>query len=250
MMRTFFTRIKTGTEDLNYGREIIAAMVTLNVKKEMDEPLRILDVGLGTGADLLNMKNIFDSTPPDLHGIDSYQPNIMRAKANGITVHTVDIERDALPYNTGFFDLVIANQIIEHTKEIFWIFSEISRVLKKGGIVVVGVPNLGSLHNRILLLFGEQPSAIEMLGPHVRGITKRTFKKFITTDGYYEVLDVKGSNFYPFPEILSKSLSKLFPAMSVSLFFCCRRTSRDGVFGDVLKTRFFETNFFVGGGAR
>jgi len=45
----------------------------------------------------------------------------------------VNIENESIPVSEGYFDIVIVNQIVEHMKEIFWIFGEISRVLKKGG---------------------------------------------------------------------------------------------------------------------
>ena len=39
-----------------------------------------------------------------------------------------NIERDDLPLADGQADLIIANQVLEHTKEIFWIFHEVSRL--------------------------------------------------------------------------------------------------------------------------
>lgn len=46
-------------------------------------------------------------------------------------IHVANIERDSLPLADGQADLIIANQILEHTKEIFWIFHEVSRSLKR-----------------------------------------------------------------------------------------------------------------------
>ena len=53
---------------------------------------------------------------------------------------------------------MIANQILEHTKEVFWIWHEIARVLAPQGQLILGVPNLASAHNRLLLLLGRQPT--------------------------------------------------------------------------------------------
>lgn len=138
------------------------------------------------------------------------------------------------------------NQLLEHTKEIFWIFGEISRVLKPKGMCIVGVPNLASFHNRLFLCGGRQPTSIRMLGPHVRGITKKDFIDFIETDGFFKVTGFKGSNFYPFPCTIAKVLSKLFPSAAVSIFFQIQRTEREGNFLEVLDTRFFETPWWKG----
>jgi predicted SAM-dependent methyltransferase len=63
-------------------------------------------------------------------------------KSLGVSVFALNIERDALPFEDGSVDIVIANQILEHTKELFWIFHQVSRVLPVGGQFIVGVPNL------------------------------------------------------------------------------------------------------------
>ena len=49
-------------------------------------------------------------------------------KSLGVSVFALNIERDALPFEDGSVDIVIANQILEHTKEFFWIFHQVSRV--------------------------------------------------------------------------------------------------------------------------
>ena len=98
----------------------------------------------------------------------------------------------------------------------------------------------------MILLFGEQPTCIEPLSAHVRGFTKPAFERFVTADGYFRILEVKGTNFYPFPPRLSKVLSELFPTLAVSLFYLIQRTDKEGNFVDVLKSRFFETPYFRG----
>jgi hypothetical protein len=140
----------------------------------------------------------------------------------------------------------VANQVLEHTKEIFWIVSEAARVLEPGGALLVGVPNLASLHSRAMLALGMQPSPIDVLGPHVRGFVKDGFRDFLQEGGFFRVAEVKGSNFYPFPEIMARPLARLFPGLAVSLFFRCLRTQRPGRFIEVLDARFFETPFFRG----
>jgi SAM-dependent methyltransferase len=231
---------------LNYGREIIADWCKESTDITGNDTIRILDLGCGPAADLLNVKKTLPDKNLELFGIESYEPHVEQAKQSGINVLQLDIERQSIPVERDFFDIVIANQIIEHTKEIFWIFSEISRTLKKGGRVIVGVPNLLSMHNRVMMFFGQQPISIELLGPHVRGFTVPGFKKFVEADDYFKVLKIRGSNIYPFPPSASKLLSRLFPTFSVGLFFLIRRQIKEGNFIQVLDTRFYETPFYRG----
>jgi len=212
------------------------------------EPIRVLDLGLGTAADLMNVRDALAPTTCELIGLESHAPYIEAARAKGITVHEADLERGPFPLEDGSAHVVVANQVLEHTKEIFWIASEVSRVLKPGGVFIAGLPNLASLHSRVMLALGMQPSPIEVLGPHVRGFTRAGFRRFIETGGFFEVLETKGSNFYPFPKAIAAPLAALFPSLAVSVFFACRRTDNPGLFIEVLKARFFETAYRDGTG--
>ena len=106
--------------------------------------------------------------------------------------------------------------------------------MKKGGIAIIGCPNLGSWHNRVALLFGGQPPCMKLLGPHVRGITKPAFRQFIERGGYFTLVNWRGSNLYPFPTALNKALSPLMPGLCASIHFVIRRTDKPGRFIDVL----------------
>jgi SAM-dependent methyltransferase len=238
--RTIF-RLKSGTEHLNYGREIVSDWVVGYCSALEGKP-HLLDLGVGTAADLLNIRGKL-ARDMALFGVDSYKPNIARASELDITAALLDIENDALPFADEYFDVVIANQILEHTKEIFFIFSEVSRVLKKGGIFVIGVPNLASLHNRIALLFGLQPPCIEILGPHVRGFTRASMCTFAECDGFFVVENFAGSNFYPFPPLVSGFLARSLPNLAVGSFYLLKRTEKPGCFSEVLEQRFFETPY-------
>jgi SAM-dependent methyltransferase len=205
-------------------------------------PARILDLGCGHGEDLLNIARALAPRPTELYGIEAYPPNQEDARRRGIAIADLNLENTVYPYDDASFDCIIANQIIEHTKEIFWIFGECSRILKPNGIMIVGVPNLASFHNRMLLIFGDQPSSIELLGPHVRGIAAPGFRRFIEADGVFRIERIAGTNFYPLPPAFSRIVSSLFPRLAVSLFFLLRKAEPTKRF-DPLATRFFETNF-------
>jgi SAM-dependent methyltransferase len=248
MLRQLLLKLKAGTEDLNYGRSVLANYV-LEIASNKNH-LRILDIGLGSAKDLINIRQRCLAAYPrlklDLFGLECYPPNVEISRKAGIEVSSINIESQKFPFADGYFDVVLSNQTLEHTKEVYWIFSEVSRVLKPHGYVLTGVPNLASLHNRVALLFGVQPTSIQVLGPHVRGFTAPGFIEFVETDGYFVNEAVKGSNFYPFPRSISPLLSRIMPRMSVGIFFKTKRTDKPGLFIDVLKSRFFETPFFNG----
>lgn len=235
--------------ELTYGRSIIKEFIRNYIKKkDTKEKLNILDLGAGQGKDLINIKMILEQNGGEysLYAIEEWEPYCKILHKEGIDTKQIDIEREALPFKNQSIDIVVVNQVLEHTKEIFWIMSEVSRILKVGGRCIIGVPNLACFHNRFLLLFGKQPLNMKILGPHVRGFTKCNFIKWIETENFYRVLNFKGSGFYPFGKFFSNLLCNIFPNLGVSIFFEIERTDKLGTFIQVLEHNFFETNFYKG----
>jgi SAM-dependent methyltransferase len=196
---------------LNYGRHLIRQFLGESLPFE-----HVLDIGAGSGVDLDTARAVSPSAK--LYAVEMHPPQVEILKSRGIEVHQLDIEKDRLPLDNESADIIIANQILEHTKELFWIFHEISRVLKVGGNLILGVPNLASLHNRLLLLIGRQPTPIQVYSAHIRGFTKSGLVSFLNIFPGYSVIDCKGSNFYPFPPIIAKPLAKALPSLSWGIF--------------------------------
>ncbi|WP_219884784.1 methyltransferase domain-containing protein [Merismopedia glauca] len=68
--------------------------------------------------------------------------SLLAGESGGIEVISRNIENQVFPFADETIDFVIANQVIEHTKEIYWINHEIFRTLKVGGYLWLGVPNV------------------------------------------------------------------------------------------------------------
>lgn len=157
------------------------------------------------------------------YAIDCKEELLGRAKAMGVDAKLCDLERDRIPFQDNFFDLVVANQVFEHLKNIYSPLSEIHRVLKPGGILVFSVPNLASFHSRLLLLFGKSPTQIRLWGDHVRGFTIDELKPFLLYNGLFSLCAEKGTGYYPLPPVLSRFLSKIFPNAAVYITFFLKK---------------------------
>jgi len=245
----FFVRLKSGTEYLTYGRPVLRGWMTGHVASLPPGRIpKILDIGCGQGEDLAQLRAGLQRDC-EMHGIENYEPYRKSCENKGIQTHALDIERDVLPFSNAALDAVLINQVLEHTKELFFIFSEISRVLPPGGLLAVGVPNLAAWHDRLLILIGRQPSGMKVLGPHVRGFTLQGFRAFAECDGFFKLVECKGSAFFPFPAAVSKLLAVLFPTLATAIFFKLIRTEKPGTFMEVLRSRRFETNYYQGAAA-
>ncbi len=199
---------------LNYGEAIIRSWLGEISFED------VLDVGAGNGRDLEIIKSLRDNI--NIGAIENFKPSIEILKKEEINISSIDIEKEEFPYEKESLDLVIANQVLEHCKEIFWIHHEIFRTLKVGGHLIIGVPNLAAYYNRInLALNGKQPYCISLDGAHIRGFTKDGYQKFLKNiiRDKYVIKSFKGANFVPFPSKIARILARFFPNSSTCIFF-------------------------------
>jgi methionine biosynthesis protein MetW len=193
--------------------EVQNAIVRLctTVRRQEGRPLALLDIGCWDGE--TTMRYAAQLGGPSA-GVEIFDAQIELAKQKGIDVARVDLESGAFPWPAASFDVVVINQVLEHLKNIWLPMSEIFRVLRPGGHAILSVPNLASLHNRVLLALGRQPTSIRTLGPHVRGYAFSEFEKFVALDGSLKVTARRGVGFYPLPAALAGPLTALWPTAS------------------------------------
>jgi len=74
----------------------------------------------------------------------------------GIKLTTSDMGNGVLPFSDSIFDVVLFCEVLEHLSPIEApkIVSELSRIVKTNGAVVIASPNLASLFNRLVFFKG------------------------------------------------------------------------------------------------
>lgn len=174
---------------------------------------RVLDVACGV--------SLFGKTfGKNVYGFDVNPAAVTFAKRNGVRAKIADAE-DVWNYPNNYFDIVIANHIIEHVVNPDKLILEAKRVLKRGGLFIVITPNLAAWFNRILLLLGAQPFFTEVstvdktLGlkftrkftsvrnpmGHLRIFTVTALVDILTLHGFH-VIKSHGEEFFPLPRVL------------------------------------------------
>jgi SAM-dependent methyltransferase len=95
--------------------------------------------------ELFYKENIFDNKYAlDLGEGDKSFVKVLESKkfkVKGFDIDTIDFEKDPLPEQDNSVDIIFCNSVVEHISNISNFFSEIYRVLKKGGILIVVTPN-------------------------------------------------------------------------------------------------------------
>jgi hypothetical protein len=203
-----------------YGRHVIEEMLS-----RLSSVQLACDLGVGPGHDLGLVRKRFPGAR--LVGIDyieTYQPILQQ---HGIELHCLDLEREELPMADDSVDLFIANQVLEHVKELFWISHQVSLKLRLGGSLIIGVPNICAFHNRLAFLCGMQPSQMRSYSAHIRGFAPKELPRFFSVcfPGGFQLELFRGAQFYPFPKPMARVLSRLFPGLAHSTFYLMKKTS-------------------------
>lgn len=115
-------------------RRILTQFVEQICRQVTDRPARILDVGCGTGANLLMLSNYGEA-----EGVDVSEDALEFCRARGLDKVKLGAAEE-LPYEDGTFDLVTAFDVVEHMDDDLAGLKEMRRVLRPGGRVLLFVP--------------------------------------------------------------------------------------------------------------
>jgi SAM-dependent methyltransferase len=103
-------------------------------RRMTDRRPRILDVGCGTGANLLMLSKYGDA-----EGVDVSEDALAFCRERGLDKVKLGAGEE-LPYEDGTFDLVTAFDVVEHMDDDLAGLREMRRVLRPGGHVLLFVP--------------------------------------------------------------------------------------------------------------
>jgi SAM-dependent methyltransferase len=183
----------------------------------------VLDVGCGSGGYTRQHAEAMGIQLDRVVGLE-YHPDHLATARQHFRVEQADLESDRLPLDDASADVIICNQVLEHIKNVFFLLSEMDRVLAVGGVLAIGVPNLTSLLNRPVLLLGRQPVTIDIGGPHVRGFAHRSLRGFLLRHKGYRLVAELGSSLYPWPAKLgAERLARRLPSLSAYSFLALEK---------------------------
>lgn len=106
---------------------------------------RLLDMGCGDGAHMVYLKDY----AREVYGSDYNIIRLLRAEKKGIARQVVLADATDYAAQDNSFDIIFFNHVLEHIPEDEKALSEIRRILKPGGICVLGVPNEGAFFSKL-----------------------------------------------------------------------------------------------------
>ena len=231
MLTNWLSKLQDSVDQEN--RRVILGLL------EPNKGARVLDLGCRDGSFALELGRRIGTR--ELHGIEIVKEFIQQCEAKGIKAHQGDLN-EPLPLDSETFDVVLANQVLEHIHHTDLFLKEIYRVLRRRGYAVISTPNLAAWHNIACLLLGWQPfpahisDEIKVANPlipknqvcgsafplHRRVPTYRGLKELLQYHSF-KVEKIVGTGYYPFHGKIGRIFARLDPRHSVYLTIKARK---------------------------
>lgn len=165
-------------EEINDG---ILKQIPVNKSKNI---IKVLDIGCGAGA----LSEAIRNKGYIVWGIELNKEAAQKAKKRIDRV----INEDLLKFNEikriiekESFDYIVFSNVLEHLYDPFWVLQNYLIFLKRGGLVLISVPNVAVWTNRIKLLLGKfnYCNTGTMDRTHIRFFTFKTAKLIVKKSG-------------------------------------------------------------------
>lgn len=163
------------------------------IDEAMDAKLHVLDVGCGCGALMGGVKGIYPKA--EVYGIELVSKVAEIASRMGKVV-CGNVEKLELPWEKEYFDYIIMGDILEHLMKPEKVLMKLGKYLKKGGYIIVSIPNVKHYSVLIPLLrqdiFSYKDAGI-LDRTHVKLYTGTEIQRLIVQCGYeIETIDAIG----------------------------------------------------------
>ena len=199
-----------------HGPYLFRYEVTEKLLPENCKGLKILELGGG----IAELTKRLIGKGANVTFVDLSEKNIEKAKTLGVETHKIDLNIGLKEFENEKFDGVIILDVIEHIVTAENLLAEISRVLKKGGFVILSTPNFNFISNRFRVFFGKLTFDE---GYHYRFFNRKILKARLIKAGFdinreYNTCPAFGYNFI-LNRILGKARKHVKAPTFLSSFF-------------------------------
>jgi ubiquinone/menaquinone biosynthesis C-methylase UbiE len=198
----------------------------LDILENVPESNCLLDIGCAEGRKTMQYADMLSIPLAKVYGIET-KPKYVKLAQEHFKIININLENNPFPFQDQEIDVAICNQVLEHLKNIYLPLSEMDRVLKVGGYLIIGIPNLAALLNRFLIIFGKQPMCNVIVGPHIRCFTHKGFLEFIRQNTNFELQSISASTLFPFPYPVVRYCAKYFPGFSTCTFYLLKKVKHN-----------------------
>src|SRR5262245_42856176 len=165
-----------------------------------------LDVGCGSGVNSIALA----AKGHRVQGVDLSEAAIQRYRKYGFEGRVGNIE-NGLDYPDSRFDLVFCSEVIEHMTSPEVLVTEMNRVLKPGGVLVLSTPNSAFWLYRLLGILGYTVSELQH-PKHFQFFSRRSLLRLLRSVNL-KAKEITGRNMYLILPDLPLPLGRLLPIL-------------------------------------
>ncbi|KKN17168.1 hypothetical protein LCGC14_0968680 [marine sediment metagenome] len=187
---------------------------------------KLLDCGCGDGA--FTQEAISRIGAAEILGVELSWEHRVAARERGLEVLAHDFNCNTL-LGSGYFDVILAAEIIEFLRDADHFIKELHRLLVPGGHLVISTGNIASLHNIAFLLAGRLPLGVRVSKEVYAGtfkalpddvmhisdeeragmlFTPRAMRELLEHRGF-QVEEIRGVGYYPLPKIMGRAMARI-----------------------------------------
>jgi 2-polyprenyl-3-methyl-5-hydroxy-6-metoxy-1,4-benzoquinol methylase len=209
------------SEEGNFFKKILFAPIKFIVRGTIiKKEIKLLDIGCGSGQFLYEMKTLglgvcgvepgdFNKKDSDKYKLNIKNTEIIKAK-----------------YPKEHFDLITMNHVFEHIGKPNETIKEIQKILKKKGILIIGIPNTNSISKKI---FGKNWLALDV-PRHLFNYSDKNIKFLLEKNGF---------------KILKIRYNSRPTQFVVSLYLLFNIKKKTGIFNRILELIFLPLTWIV-----
>ena len=224
------------------------------IKQFIPSKSKFLDVGCGTGYAMRKAKDDLDcicfgvDPEPGAHGVGRYSDN----STSGLSIKKGYAEK--IDYDDETFDVVYCSHVLEHVNDEIQSLSEMKRVLKKDGVLIIGMPTSNmawvnfytdfffTTHHRLFnVMFQFVPLIKTGKTPLINLLIPQSHSDHRAKTIFFDLIHYKVNNwksivskvfkiektilpaFYPYPQYIQLFSMKKNYKKSSSVFFICQK---------------------------
>ncbi len=184
---------------------------------------RLLDVGCDNGKWTQQLGKV--SKASELWGIEINSGPAEECRSKGIKVINQDLN-NVWNVNESYFDIIHANQVIEHVPNVDFFLHETFKALKPGGTVIVSTENGSSWHNIFAAIMGWQIFSLTNMsslavgvgnplalnrgsGTPQSGWTHKTIFNYLGLIEFFKIhgfvsITIQGAGYHPLPAVCGR----------------------------------------------
>lgn len=208
----------------------------ISKRSDSGEGIRILDAGCGDGFYFASMLSFEDAK---VYGLDYNFLRVSHTRQTQTKGYLFSADLEFISAKNGIFDCILLNQVLEHIEDDVKVLHEAIRVLKPGGMMILGIPNEGcffaTIRNNIF-----QRSVLKDTD-HVNFYTENDIRNKLESCGF-RIVRLKRENFvlphsrlndllarFKYGYMFLDFLGQLFKSQCGGLLFVCSKKDKNSL---------------------